>query len=164
MKTVNIFGPRFRLELASLLLISLTIYPSTGIGLASGAGLQIAYQPILRYAIIYNDPTQGPTSRKIKILMQPSELSEANLRILFELLSRRLKDVPSYDAYIETSLEDIDTPEEHEESIGTSEGPSNPKAFQHPSASIRHTPEADTLWMFLPSRAAQPQKINLRTQ
>jgi hypothetical protein len=71
-------------------------------------------QPPFRYAIIYNDPGTDGSSRTLIILMEPSEFSEANLRTLFGLLSRRYKNLPKYNAYIETSLEDVPTPEEHE--------------------------------------------------
>jgi hypothetical protein len=119
--------------------------------------------PAFRYAIIYDDARPLKSSREITILMDPSQFSENNLRTLFLLLSERFKRIPTYTAFIETSLEDIQTPEEHE-GPGYSESPNNPKAFQHPSAMIEHSPHADTLYIFLPSRATQhPIKIDLRT-
>ncbi len=121
------------------------------------------FEASFRYAIIYNDPPVGNSGRNLFILMEPSEFSEANLRILFGLLGRRFSNMPRYTAYIETSLEDILTPEEHE-GIGYSELPGNPKTLRSPAATIRHSPEADSLYIYLPSRAngVRPPRIDLR--
>ena len=119
-------------------------------------------QPPFRYAIIYNDPGTDGSSRTLIILMEPSEFSEANLRTLFGLLSRRYKNLPKYNAYIETSLEDVPTPEEHE-GPGYSEQMGNPNAGKTAAATIRHSPQADKLYIYLPSRATEhPTKIDLR--
>jgi len=118
--------------------------------------------PAFRYAIIYDDARPLKSSRDITIMMEPLEFSENNLRTLFLLLSERFKRMPTYTVFVETSLQDIQTPEEHE-GPGYSEVPSNPRAFQHPSATIEHSPRADTLYIFLPSRATEhPTKIDLR--
>ncbi len=121
--------------------------------------------PVFRYAIIYNDLGYDKSHREITVLMDPSEFSEANLRTLFMLLSQRYINLTGFNAYIETSLQDIDTPEMHEEP-GYSEcnDCDNPKSRKNPAATIRHSPEKDTLYIFLPSRATEnPQKIDLRT-
>jgi hypothetical protein len=119
-------------------------------------------QPPFRYAIIYNDPGTDGSSRSITILMDPSEFSEVNLRTLFGLLSQKFKSLSKYDAYVETSLQDVQTPEEHE-GPGYSEQMGNPKAGKTPAATIRHSPQADTLYIYLPSRATEhPTKIDLR--
>jgi hypothetical protein len=118
--------------------------------------------PAFRYAIIYDDARPSMASRDITIMMDSSEFSENNLRTLALLLSERFKKNPTYTVFIETSLQDIQTPEEHE-GPGYSESPSSPKAFQHPSATIKHSPRADTLYIFLPSRATEhPKIIDLR--
>jgi hypothetical protein len=121
--------------------------------------------PVFRYAIIYNDRWYDKSHREITILMDPSEFSEANLRTLFMLLGQRYKSLTGFNAYIETSLQDIDTPEMHEEP-GYSEcnDCGNPKGGKSPAATIRHSPERDTLYIYLPSRATgNPRKIDLRT-
>jgi hypothetical protein len=121
--------------------------------------------PLFRYAIIYNDPSYDKSHREITILMDQSELSEANLRTLFMLLSQRYKSLTGFNAYIETSLQDIDTPEMHEEP-GYSEcnDCGNPKGGKSPAATIRHSPERDVLYIYLPSRATEhPKKTDLRT-
>jgi hypothetical protein len=121
--------------------------------------------PAFRYAIIYNDPWYDNSHREITILMDTSEFSEVNLRTLFMLLSQRYKSLVGFNVYIETSLQDIDTPEEHE-GPGYSEcnDCGNPKGGKSPAATIRHSPERDTLYIYLPSRATEnPRKIDLRT-
>jgi hypothetical protein len=126
---------------------------------------QVFAHPVFRYAIIYNDPWYDKSHREITILMDPSEFSEANLRTLFMLLSQRYKSLTGFNAYIETSLQDIDTPEMHE-GPGYSECKDcgNPKGGKSPAATIRHSPECDTLYIYLPSRATEhPNKIDLRT-
>jgi hypothetical protein len=127
-------------------------------GTAKGTS-QIFAHPVFRYAIIYNDRGMDGSSRDITILMDPSEFSEANLRILFVLLGQRFKNTPSFNAYIETSLQDIDTPEQHE-APGYSEynGPGNPKAGKTPYATIRHSPKSDTLYIFQPPRGAESKR------
>ena len=117
-----------------------------------------------RYIIAYNDPALDRVSRDIRVLMDASEFSETNLRALFKLLRTRFKDVPSFRVYVETSLQDIDTPEERE-GPHLSEAPADPKGFQSPSALIRHTPDADSLYIYSPSRRDAkypPDKIDLR--
>jgi hypothetical protein len=139
------------------------MFVQTGQAKRSGGTPQTFAHPVFRYAIIYNDRGMDGSSKDITILMDPSEFSEANLRILFILLSDRFKSIPSFNAYIETSLQDIDTPEQHEEP-GYSEykGPDNPKAGKTPYASIRHSPKSDTLYIFQPPRGAGNQrKIDL---
>jgi hypothetical protein len=119
-------------------------------------------QPPFRYAIIYNDPGTDGSSRTLIILMEPSEFSEANLRALFGLLSQRYKSLPKYNAYIETSLQDVQTPEEHA-GPGYSEQMGNPNAGKTAAATIRHSSQADILYIYLPSRATEhPTKIDLR--
>jgi len=94
--------------------------------------------------------------------MDPTEFSEKNLRTLFGLLTQRFKSVTTYVVFIETSLQDIETPEEHD-GPGYSEEMGNPNAGKTPAATIRHSPEADYLYIFLPSRATEhPKEINLR--
>jgi hypothetical protein len=121
--------------------------------------------PLFRYAIIYNDPWYDKSHREITILMDPSEFSEANLPTLSMLLTQRYKNLRGFNAYIETSLQDIDTPEMHEEP-GYSEcnDCGNPNGAKSPAATIRHSPERDTLYIYLPSRTTEhPKKIGLRT-
>jgi hypothetical protein len=123
---------------------------------------QVFSLPVFRYAIIYNDPALNGVGRDLTVMMDPSEFSEVNLRLLFDLLKQRFQDMPGFTVYIQTSLQDIATPEERE-TPGFSEGPSNPKAFKNPSATIKHSPRADTLYIYLPSRATEhPTKIDLR--
>jgi len=58
-------------------------------------------------------------------------------------------------------LQDIPTPDELDGG-GYSETPGNPKAFKNPSANIKHSPNADTLYIYViyvPSRAADAKKI-----
>jgi hypothetical protein len=94
--------------------------------------------------------------------MDPEEYSEGHLRGLFYLLSARFKSVPVYTVYVETSVQDLLTPEERE-GPGYSEMPENPKAFKHPYATIEHSTAADTLYMFLPESKDQwPMKVDLR--
>jgi hypothetical protein len=114
-----------------------------------------------RYAIIYNDPDMDGSSRDFEILMDPSAFSEKNLGILSLLLNRRFKNVSTYNAYIETSLEDIETPEERDPPA-ISEQAGNPNSGKTPAATIRHSPKADMLYIYLPNRGSQPAEVNLR--
>ena len=123
---------------------------------------QVFTQPPFRYAIIYKDPALNGAGRDLYILMESSEFSETNLRGLFVLLSQRFRKLPGFVAYVETSLQDIQTPEERD-GVGVSEVPGNPKAGKTPAATIRHSLESDTLYIYLPSRATNhPIKIDLR--
>lgn len=120
--------------------------------------------PTFRYAIIYDDPGYDKFHREIIILMDPSEFSEANLRTLSTLLNERYKKLAGFNAYIETSLQDIDTPEMHEEH-GYSECKDcgSPREGKSPAATIRHSTERDTLYIYMPSRTTTtPTKIDLR--
>jgi hypothetical protein len=120
------------------------------------------YPAAFRYAIIYQNPPVGNSGPNIIILMDPSEFSEMNLRTLFGLLSLRFEAMPRYTVYIETSLQYIQTPEEHE-GPGYSERPEKPNAAKTPAATIRHSPESDTAHIFQPFRGAgPPRKIDLR--
>jgi hypothetical protein len=143
-------------------LSTIQIFASTGLTSASPNTSQAFSLPVFRYAIIYNDPAANGVGRDLTVIMDPSEFSESNLRLLFNLLKQRFRDAPGFTAYIDTSLQDIATPEERE-TPGYSEGPGNPKAFKNPSATIRHSAKADTLYIYLPSRATEhPTKIDLR--
>lgn len=123
---------------------------------------QIFAQPPFRYAIIYDDPALNSVGRDLHILIDPSEFTEGNLRTLFALLAQRFKGQPGFTAYIETSLQDIQTPEERD-SPGYSETPGNPKGGKTPAATIRHSEGADMLYIYLPSRATDhPIKVDLR--
>jgi hypothetical protein len=114
-----------------------------------------------RYAIIYNDPGMDGMSRDLEILMEPSSFSEKNLRIMSDLLNRRFKDVSTYNAYIETSLEDIETPEERDPPA-ISERAGNPNSGKTSAATIRHSPKADMLYIYVPNRESHPVEIDLR--
>jgi len=115
-----------------------------------------------RYAIVFNDPALNGVGRDLYILMEPAEFDETNLRRLFTLLCQRFRELPGFTAYIETSLQDIPTPEERD-GLGYSEAPGNPEGGKSPAATIRHSAKSDTLYMFFPSRATDhPQKIDLR--
>lgn len=130
----------------------------------AAADRQTYFGPLFRYVIVYDDPALDGAGRDFRILMDPSGFSEANLRTLFVLLRERFKGLSAFTAYVETSLQDIQTPEQHD-GPGSSEEPTDPKAFQHPSATIKHSPEADSLYMFVPSRRESkypPAKIDLR--
>jgi hypothetical protein len=123
---------------------------------------QLFAQPLFRYAIVYNDPAPNGVGRDLHVLMDPTEFNEANLRSLFGLLAKRFKSLPGFTVYIETSLQDIQTPEERE-GPGYSEVPGNSKGGRSPAATIRHSANADTLYIYSPSRATDhPTKIDLR--
>jgi hypothetical protein len=118
--------------------------------------------PAFRYVIVYNDPALNGVGRDLTVLMDPAEFDEASLRALFELLKQRFHNLPGFTAYIQTSLQDVQTPEERD-GPAFSETPSNPKAFLTPSATIKHSAKADILYMFVPSRKTEhPVKIDLR--
>jgi len=122
------------------------------------------YGSSFRYIIAYNDLALDGTSRDITVVMDPSEFSEINLRTLFRLLRNRFKGVPAFTAYVETSLQDVPTPEERD-GPHISEEPTNPKAFRNPSAMIKHSSNADSLYIYSPSRREAkypPAKIDLR--
>jgi len=143
-------------------LSAIQIFSPTGLVFARPNKSQAFSLPVFRYAIIYNDPAANGVGRDLTVMMDPSEFSQSNLRLLFDLLNQRFRDLPGFTAYIDTSLQDIATPEERE-TPGYSEGPSNPKAFKNPSATIKHSPKADTLYIYVPSRATEhPTKIDLR--
>lgn len=157
MKKVYIAGVSVLVTLSTILIFALT-------GLLSAHTMTAQYfsLPVFRYAIIYNDPPLNGVGRDLTVMMDPSEFSEVNLRLLFDLLKQRFPELPGFTVYIQTSLQDIATPEERD-TPGFSEGPSNPKAFKNPSATIKHSAKADALYIYLPSRATEhPSKIDLR--
>ena len=144
--------------------IAIQIFALSGILSAHPKTAQYFSLPVFRYAIIYNDPALNGVGRDLTVMMDPAEFSEVNLRLLFDLLKQRFRDLPGFTVYVQTSLQDIATPEERE-TPGFSEGPSNPKAFKNPSATIKHSSKADTLYIYLPSRATEhPTRIDLRVQ
>src|SRR2546421_11906084 len=143
-----------------LWLIAKTFF--TPLGIATIDTPQASTQPLFRSAIIYNDRTLNGVGRDLHVLMDPSEFSEGNLRTLFPLFNQRSRDLPGFTAYIETSLQDIQTPEERE-GPGISEVPGNPKGGKTPAVTIRHSAQADSLYIYLPTRATDhPKKIDLR--
>ncbi len=98
------------IAMAILMLIGCVVEAGEGL---SGPRAQFQ-SPVPRYAIIYNDD-RGGLGRFVTVLMDPSEFSEANVRILFQMLSRRFSAVPKYTVFIATSLQDVQTPEEHDD-------------------------------------------------
>jgi len=107
--------------------------------------------PPFRYIIAYESSMIGGAGKDLTILMEPEDFSEMNLRILFKLLMQRYPQAKELNANVETSLQDIATPEERDKPK-SSEEPANPNAMLHPSATIRHRMEGDSLHMFVPSR------------
>lgn len=159
MRIGNYSVRRHKIPLAvALVLVSLS---AIQICVQRGKAGQFFTPSLFRYAIIYNDAPANGVGRDLHVLMDPSEFSEANLRFLFVLLSRRFQALPGFTVYVETSLQDIQTPEERD-GPGYSEVPSNPKAFKHPSATIKHSTKKDTLYIYVPSGAADAKKIDLR--
>lgn len=79
-----------------------------------------------RYVIIENrldeDKNTGERSRVVEILLDKKAFSEKNLRLLFQLVSKRFSDAKLLDVWVHSSLEQAPTPEERDEG-GTSRNP-----------------------------------------
>jgi hypothetical protein len=77
---------------------------------------------LFRYAITYNDEIEytapgGATAtyRVVDVLLAPKSFSEATLRQLFQLLSKRFLKSDKLTVHVHTNLEDVYTPEESEQ-------------------------------------------------
>jgi hypothetical protein len=122
------------------------------------------YRSPYRYAIVYNNLEEGtnvsPSRRYLVILLDRKAFSEANLRDLFLRLSERFPAPIWMDAFVETSLEDVQTPEENdlplesEIQVDSSEGKS-PRAIMQRSPSRRDI----TIWS--PLASSRPYTIVL---
>ena len=79
-----------------------------------------------RYVIIENrldeDANPGEKRRVVEVLLDRRAFSEKNLRILFQLVSKRFADDDLLDVWVHTSLEQAPTPEERDAGA-TSEDP-----------------------------------------
>jgi hypothetical protein len=166
MKTLSCTARTAKLCLTTAIVLAafgaIQIFARTGQARGDTSKRQAYSGPTFRYVIIYNDPAVDGLGRDLHIMMDRSEFSEQNLRALYGLLCQRFQNLPGFTVYIETSLQDIDTPEERDGG-GYSEVPGNPNAGKTPAATIRHSPQADSLYIYLPSRGTDhPRKIDLR--
>jgi hypothetical protein len=94
-----------------------------------------------RYVIVFNELDDSAkdfgieSQRKITVLLDRNSFSEKNLKTLYELLSRRFPAPPNMQVYVKTSLNDIETPEEHDNLViasGIDSGPGAPASPQLP--------------------------------
>ncbi|OLE51429.1 MAG: hypothetical protein AUG51_23330 [Acidobacteria bacterium 13_1_20CM_3_53_8] len=72
-----------------------------------------------RYVIVYNEvkvnnEESSYTRRDVEVLLDENAFSENTLKELFKLLSQRFPEPDGLTVDVYTSLEQIDTPEEHE--------------------------------------------------
>ncbi len=126
----------------------------------------LPYRSKFRYVIAYNliDPL-GPNSterRSIGVLMEPAAFTEDNLKLLFELVSKRFPDPTLMYVDVFTDLEDIATPEE-QESPAMSELPSSQERIPRVQASfIRNGTNRLIRYWYTSPKGLVAGEINLR--
>jgi hypothetical protein len=123
------------------------------------------YRSPYRYAIVYNNLEEGtnvsPSRRHLVILLDRKAFSKANLRDLFLRLSERFPSPIWMDAFVETSLEDVETPEENdlpresEIQVDSSEGKS-------PLAVMQRSPSRRDITIWSPLASSRPYTIALK--
>lgn len=116
---------------------------------------QHSYRSPFRYVIASNEVIDGggdpkDAFRYVVVLLDEKAFSEATLRELFKLLSKRFPKPNDMDVYVWTNLEQVPTPEEAEAGA-VSEAPDNPALDKYPNALLirkdsnelfRYTPNA----------------------
>src|SRR5688572_28362400 len=113
-----------RQDSASFFVFVLLLLVSTGLGQGKRAESPSFQFSPFRYVIIENriEKDDSETSRIVEVLLEERAFSEQNLRILFELLSKRFPTEDSLHVRVHTSLDQAPTPEERDEG-GTSGNP-----------------------------------------
>jgi len=95
-----------------------------------------------RYVIIENrldeDTKTEDKRRVVEVLLDKKAFSERNLRLLFQLVSKRFADDELLDVWVHTSLEQAPTPEERDKG-GTSEDPDRSTKRDYWAAYLRST-------------------------
>ena len=99
---------------------------------------QYNYSSPFRYVIVNNeviDDSGDPKDayRYVEVLLDEKAFSEATLKKLFKLLSKRFPKPSTMDVSVSTNLEQVDTPEERDEPK-VSEAPATPSLNRYPSA------------------------------
>ena len=94
----------------------------------AGPAEDVQQRPAFRYVIIENrlDTFSYMTQkhRVVEVLMDEKSFSERNLRVLFELMSRRFPHEDLLDVWVHTSLDQAPTPEERD--LGGTSGGDGP--------------------------------------
>jgi len=101
------------------------------------------YRSPFRFIIAYDDPwSDGDSShRMLTVLMRPEDFTEENLRYLDSFIRQRLKGSKKFVVRVETSLFDVDTPDERAQAGRESEQDSkDPNVGESPYALIYHVP------------------------
>lgn len=141
---------RFVLHLVGTIVIVATlVVPSIG---RNFSGMTPQFHATPRYVIVYNDVREigGSRFRDLVVFMEPSAFSEDSLRDVFHLLDVRFAEPKEFNVNLKTSLEDVQTPEEHE-GPGYSETTADPKVFKHPYANMRRSEKIDQIWTAIPT-------------
>jgi hypothetical protein len=122
------------------------------------------YRSPYRYAIVYNNLREetnvSPSQRHLVVLLDRKAFSDSNLQDLFLLLSDRFPNPIWMDAFIQTSLEDVTTPEENdlpaesEIQVDSSEGKS-------PVAVMQRSPSRQEITIWSPLASSRPYTIGL---
>ena len=150
-----------RFVLTALVLCAILAFvkhPSSGSS-SGDPGSQTRTSPF-RYAIIYNDlrnPAGGTPYRYLLILIERDSFSEQNLRELFKLLNHRFPQPIEFDAYVEISLDNIQTPEEHDWA-GISEGEDDTRPVKYSHANIRRSQKVNQIWIAIPTATGWSDK------
>jgi hypothetical protein len=89
--------------------------------------------------------------------MDHAAFSEANLRVLFDLVSHRFPQPTRFDVFVETSLQDIETPEEKDLG-GESEISGDSHEGQSISAFMMRSENLDLMRVYTPSHGGNKSK------
>lgn len=145
----------------------IALNPLTGLellGQQTGPRPHFGYRSPYRYAIVYDilreQPRFSPPTRTLVVLLDPKAFSDSNLRDLYLLLSTRFPKPDFLDVNVETSLEDIATPEESE-SPHSSGAQTSPEEGKAPNALFHRSAGTQEIAIWSTGAAAKPRVINL---